>query len=71
MKSFRIEVPSIQNWSCHGCTACCRDLTIELSDEEQRRIQAQNWSPADGVDPATMLVNEKGRVRLGHQSDGA
>ena len=72
MKSFRIETPSIQNWSCHGCTACCRGgMMIELSDEEKRRIEGQGWTKADGVDPATMIVTEKGLVRLGHQSDGA
>ncbi|MGA3181180.1 MAG: YkgJ family cysteine cluster protein [Verrucomicrobiota bacterium] len=72
MKSFRIETPSIQNWSCHGCTACCRGfLLIELSDQEKQRIQGQRWAKADGVDPATMIAEEKGRFRLGHQSDGA
>jgi lysine-N-methylase len=72
MKSFRIETPSIQNWSCHGCTACCRGaMMIELSDEEKRRIEGQHWTKADGVDPATMIVAEKGHFRLGHQSDGA
>src|SRR3984885_4016691 len=72
MKSFRIETPSVQNWSCHGCTACCRGaMMIELSDEEKRRIEGQNWTQTDGVDPATMIVAEKGGFRLGHQSDGA
>ena len=72
MKSFRIETTSIQNWSCHGCTACCRGaMMIELSDEEKRRIEGQHWTKADGVDPATMIVTEKRRFRLGHQSDGA
>jgi lysine-N-methylase len=71
MKSFRIETPSLQNWSCHGCTACCRFMMIELSDEEKRRIEGQGWTQADGVDPATMIVAEKGVFRLGHQSDGA
>jgi lysine-N-methylase len=71
MKPFRIETPSIQNWSCHGCTACCRGFLIELSDEEKRRVEGQGWTQADGVDPATMMVVEKGHFRLGHQNDGA
>ena len=70
-QQFRIETPSIQNWSCHGCTACCRGFLIELSDEEKQRIEGQNWTKEDGVDPATMIVAEQGRFRLGHQSDGA
>jgi lysine-N-methylase len=72
MKSLRIEATSIQNWSCHGCTACCRDfMLIDLSDEEKRRIEGQGWTAAEGVDPTAMMVAEKGRFRLGHQSDGA
>lgn len=72
MKSFRIEAPSIQNWSCHGCTACCRgSLLIELSEAEKKRIEGQGWVEADGVDPATMIVAAGGGFRLGHQSDGA
>lgn len=46
-------------------------MLIELSDEEKRRIEAQGWATADGVDPVTMIVAEKGCFRLGHQSDGA
>jgi lysine-N-methylase len=46
-------------------------MLIELSDEEKQRIEGQGWSAADGVDPVTMIVAEKGRFRLGHQSDGS
>jgi lysine-N-methylase len=46
-------------------------MMIELSDEEKRRIEGQGWTQAEGVDPAAMIVAEKGGFRLGHQSDGA
>jgi lysine-N-methylase len=46
-------------------------MMIELSAEEQRRIEGQGWTKADGIDPANMMVAEKGLVRLGHQNDGA
>ena len=72
MKTLRIETPLIQNWSCHGCTDCCRDqLMIKLSPEEKRRIEGQGWTRADGVDPGAMIVGEGSYFRLGHQSDGA
>lgn len=72
MKSPRIEIPTIQNWSCHGCSDCCRgQLLIKISAEEKGRIEKQNWTQADGVDPAAMIVEERGYFRLGHQSDGA
>lgn len=69
---MRIETPTFQNWSCHGCTNCCRGrLLIELSAAENERIQAQGWTEADGVNPQTMIIAERGRLRLGHQADGA
>ena len=71
MKSFRIETPSFQNWSCHGCTDCCRGrLLVGISAEEKRRIEAQSWSKADGVDPGAMILAEGSRFQLGHQSNG-
>ena len=72
VKSIPIETPSFQNWSCRGCANCCRDtLRVELSAEEQQLLAAQGWSQTEGVDPASMIVTEGGRARLGHRSDGA
>jgi lysine-N-methylase len=72
MKLPRIEMPTVQNWSCHGCTDCCRgELLIALSPEEKQRVEKQGWSAADGIDPASMIVTEGNRFRLGHQNDGA
>ncbi len=72
MKPTRIELPAIQNWSCHGCSDCCRgQLLITLSPEEQQRLQQQHWTAADGVDPAAIMVPVGKGFRLGHQQDGA
>jgi len=72
MKWSAIEIPAGQNWSCHGCSDCCRGaLLIKITAEEKARIERQNWATADGVDPATMIVSERGYFRLGHQPDGA
>jgi lysine-N-methylase len=72
MKASRIEIPALQNWSCHGCTDCCRgQLLITLSAAEKERIEKQGWTTAEGVDPATMIVAQGDAFRLGHQSDGA
>ncbi len=72
MKSLRIETPQIQNWSCHGCTDCCRgQLLIKLSPGDKQRIEKQGWTRADGVDPETIIVSEGNDFRLGHQDDGA
>ena len=72
MKASRLEFPTGQNWSCHGCTDCCRHhLFVPLSAAEKERLEQQNWTAADGVDPAKMIVAGVSQHRLGHQADGA
>ena len=39
MKLPRIEIPSLQNWSCHGCSDCCRgQLLITVTPEERASL---------------------------------
>jgi lysine-N-methylase len=72
MKSSRFELPAGQNWSCHGCSDCCRgQLLIVLSAEEKQRIEQQNWTAVEGVDSSKMIVAGLNHYRLGHQADGA
>ena len=72
MKPSRFEFPTGQNWSCHGCSDCCRgQLLITLSPEEKQRIENQKWTTADGVEPSQMIVAGLSHYRLGHQTDGA
>ena len=72
-----LELPTIQNWSCHNCGGCCRQHAIEITDEEQRRIAAQGWSDQDGIAKAQPIFARSGgtpwnkRVRLAHRPDGA
>lgn len=44
---------------CNGCTACCRDTAITVTDEEAERL---------GVEHTKIVM---GRRVLAHQSDGA
>jgi len=72
MKPPYVEIPASQNWSCHGCGDCCRGgFLIRLSLAEKQRIEKQNWTAADGVDPNSMIALEGKRFRLAHRSDGA
>ncbi|HEV2693879.1 MAG TPA: YkgJ family cysteine cluster protein [Verrucomicrobiae bacterium] len=78
MKPARIDTPTNQNWSCHGCSDCCRGhLLVGISAEEKERIERQGWSVAEGVDPTMMVSGPMivsgalGGHRLGHQADGA
>lgn len=72
MKSSRIEMPAGQNWSCHGCSDCCRGgLLITLLPEDRRRLEQQHWTSADGVDPAKLIVSGLNYDRLANKADGS
>jgi len=69
------SLPVLQNWDCKGCTDCCREYRVQVTEEEKARIEAQGW----GADPAmngVRLFNWdggwfEGRYRLNHSIDGA
>lgn len=73
MKAESLTLPVIQNWSCHNCGGCCREHVIEITEEEKRRIQKQNWKATDGIDMSRPVIQPLGsnRHRLAHRSDGA
>lgn len=68
-----LQLPVIQNWSCHNCSGCCREHLIEVTADEKDRIERQGWKESDGVSLSRPLVREmgRGRYRLEHQEDGA
>lgn len=72
-----LQLPTIQNWSCHNCGGCCTQHLIEVTEEERQRILKQNWTSAEGI-PAEQTVLEwhagppwKKRYRLAHRATGA
>ena len=72
-----LELPTIQNWSCHSCGGCCRQHAIEITEEERQRIISQNWTGEPGIPRDRPVLVRMGlfpwdqRYRLGHQADGA
>ena len=70
---MQLELPVIQNWSCHNCSGCCRQHVIEITDEEKARIESQGWTAADGIENGGPVIVKLGRKRhrLAHQKDGA
>jgi lysine-N-methylase len=76
MAGFTLELPTLQNWSCHSCSGCCRQHGIAISDEERARIERQGWTPADGIPSGQPLFVRMGGWlgrrwwRLAHQPDG-
>lgn len=72
-----LELPLLQNWSCHSCGGCCRKHAVSITDEEKRRIEQQGWSAADGIPAGQALFRWSSgpfwnkRYELAHQPDGA
>ncbi|RPI84673.1 MAG: hypothetical protein EHM42_07330, partial [Planctomycetaceae bacterium] len=53
-----LQLPTLQNWSCHSCGGCCRQHEIEITAAERDRILAQNWTADDGVPVGTSVVEK-------------
>jgi len=76
MAGLQLELPTIQNWSCHSCSGCCRQHGIAITDAERERIVSQQWTEADGIPAAQPLFVRMGGWfgrrwwRLAHQPDG-
>lgn len=77
MSAPRLQLPTLQNWSCHNCGGCCRQHLIEITAEERQRIERQGWTAADGLPEGQSPVVRMGgglgkpRYRLAHRADGA
>ena len=72
-----LELPTLQNWSCHNCGGCCKQHAIELSREEFERIVQQGWRGLPGFEVGQpIFVWDSGpvwnrRYRLANRDDGA
>lgn len=76
MAPLPLQLPTLQNWSCHHCAGCCREHLIEITEAERQRILGQKWSTADGLPAGSPVVWFAGwpwkkRYRLAHRADGA
>ncbi len=77
MSHFSLELPTIQNWSCHSCSECCKQHGIFVTAEDKARIERQEWTAADGIpEGQPLFVKEGGWLgkawyRLAHQPDGS
>ncbi len=65
------HLPVVQNWDCHSCGNCCRELHVSVSEEERRRIEAQGW---EELGELRLFVRHgpwwRRRSRLNHRPDG-
>lgn len=76
MPKIDLQLPTIQNWSCHNCGGCCKQHLIAITDDERNRIVKQNWTAADGIPEGVEVVEKNSGSktrpwRLAHQPDGS
>ena len=61
------ELPA-QKYSCHGCGACCRDFTVQLTDADMQKLHDQGWKERLGQE---YVVKFRGHSWLKQTDDGA
>lgn len=72
-----LELPTIQNWSCHNCGGCCKQHAIEVTQSEFERIVKQGWRGQPGFESRQPIFVWhagpvwKRRYRLANRADGA
>ena len=73
MSAPGLNLPVIQNWSCHNCGGCCREHLIEITESEKKRIEKQGWTAADGIPMDRPVIASIGprRYRLAHKDDSS
>ena len=57
-----------QQYSCHGCGLCCRDFTVQLREEDLKKLEAQQWESILGEE---VVVHFRGRPYLKRRDDGS
>ncbi len=74
MPRISLELPTIQNWSCHNCGGCCRQHAIYITEAEEQRIVGQQWVdlPAWPAEKGLFVADGPGgKKRLATRDDGA
>jgi lysine-N-methylase len=67
-------LPIVEQWDCHGCTACCRETTIQLNADDLARLEEQQWDRhPEFQDKRTVRRSFLlgGAKVLAHKGDGA
>jgi lysine-N-methylase len=64
----------LQNWDCQGCTDCCREYHVHVTDAERQRIEAQGWQEDAALGKVPLFVREGAawntQYRLNQRQDG-
>lgn len=67
------SLPVVQQWSCHGCSDCCRTYHVRVTDSERERVAKMDWSDVPELADVDVVVYDKKvkGYRLNHRDDGA
>lgn len=57
-----------QRYSCHGCGNCCRDFTVQLREDDLRKLREQKWEERLGE---AVTVRYRGVEYLKQREDGS
>jgi lysine-N-methylase len=74
MRSKLRTLPIVEHWDCHGCTACCRQTTIQLNAEDLARLEQQRWHERPETQGMRIVRRSfllGGAKILAHQADGS
>lgn len=69
------HLPVLQNWDCRGCSNCCREYLVFVTEEERQRILNQAWDKTPELGELPLFI-KKGppwarRHYLNHRPDGS
>jgi lysine-N-methylase len=72
-KESRIHLPVFQRFDCQSCTYCCRNLVVNVSEKDRRRIIAAGWEQRLAGEPLFVEYRFGGRqlFHLARRPDGA
>jgi Fe-S-cluster containining protein len=68
---MKLHILEDQNFSCRSCARCCRDLHVELSDADVKRLAGLGWPSGHPLHGATVTQSIGGRTYIRHTADGA
>lgn len=67
-------LPVVQHWDCQGCTNCCREYRVHVTEEERVRLAGQDWHDQADLAAVAPVVAEGStaapRYRLNQRADG-
>lgn len=64
------SLPVVQNWSCHTCGDCCRELEAVITDEEKQRIERLDLATDPEVGPSPWFGRKGDMWTLKHRPEG-